>query len=120
MDQRPLGATGLPVSALGFGCGAIGGLMTRGERPEQVRAVERALEAGITYFDTAQSYGNGRSEANLGAALTELDAHDRVIVGTKVNVLQLPDTGDLTEAMCTAVTESLGRLQRDFVHILHL
>ena len=120
MELRPLGDTGLRVSALGFGCGAIGGLMVRSERAEQVRALGRALDAGITYFDTAQSYGDGRSEENLGAALAELGAQDRVVVGTKVNVLQLPQTGDLTAALCESVAGSLRRLRREFVHVLHL
>ena len=69
MQQRVLGKTGIRVSALGFGAGAIGGLLVRGDRPEQTRVVARALDAGITYFDTAPSYGDGRSEENLGAIL---------------------------------------------------
>ncbi len=55
MQQRDLGKTGLRVSALGFGTGAIGGLFVRGDPAERRRAVARALEAGITYFDTAPS-----------------------------------------------------------------
>ena len=47
------GRTGLQVSILGFGCGAVGGLMVRGTPADQERAVARALEAGINYFDTA-------------------------------------------------------------------
>ena len=62
MEYRTLGRTGLRVSVLGFGCGAIGGLLTKGNVDEQRRTVERAIEAGITYFDTAQAYGNGRSK----------------------------------------------------------
>ena len=53
MEYRTLGNTDLRVSALGFGCGAIGGLMVLGDQPTRLRAVERAVEAGITYFDTA-------------------------------------------------------------------
>jgi ribonuclease Z len=74
MNQRPLGSTGLTVSELGFGCGSVGGLMVRGDPADQRRAVARALDAGITYFDTAPSYGDGRSEENLGRALHDLDA----------------------------------------------
>src|SRR5579859_2079999 len=94
MEQRDLGLTGLRVSALGFGCGAVGGLMVRGEPDEQRRAVTRAIEAGITYFDTASLYGNGRSEENLGRVLRELGAWDRVVVGTKVRLT----TADLSDA----------------------
>src|SRR5690242_14036804 len=86
MDLRALGTTGLTVSALGFGCGSIGGLMVRGEPAAQRAAVARALDAGITYFDTAPQYGDGRSEENLGRTLRDLGAWDRVVVGTKVRL----------------------------------
>ena len=54
MDKRRFGRTGLDVSLLGFGCGAVGGLMIKGTAADQERAVGRALELGINYFDTAQ------------------------------------------------------------------
>src|SRR5687767_7287340 len=72
MEQRTLGRTGLRVSALGFGCGDVGGLIVRGTPAERERAVARAHEAGINYFDTAASYGNGESEKNLGVTLRAL------------------------------------------------
>ncbi len=59
MEMRTFGRTGLQVSILGFGCGAVGGLMVRGAPADQERAVARALEAGVNYFDTAAMYGNG-------------------------------------------------------------
>ena len=59
MELRKLGRTGLPISVLGYGCGAVGGLMVNGQAAEQERSIARALELGITYFDTAPSYGNG-------------------------------------------------------------
>ena len=72
MDKRSFGRTGLKVSQLGFGCGAVGGLMVRGSAADQERAVARAVEAGITFFDTAPSYGDGASETNLGRVLGKL------------------------------------------------
>ena len=57
---------------MGFGCGAVGGLMVRGTPADQERAVARAVELGINYFDTAASYGNGESEKNLGRVLAKL------------------------------------------------
>ena len=54
MDKRRFGRTGLDVSLLGFGCGAVGGLMIKGTAADQERAVGRALELGINDFDTAQ------------------------------------------------------------------
>ena len=50
MQMRRLGRTGLDVSVLGFGCGAVGGLMVKGDAGDQERAVARALELGINYF----------------------------------------------------------------------
>src|SRR3954463_14484348 len=93
MEYRPLGNTGVTVSALGFGCGAVGGLMTRGDAADQRAAVARAIEGGVTYFDTAQQYGDGRSEENLGRVLRELGASNRVIVGTKL-LLRRSEFGD--------------------------
>jgi len=119
MEQRALGRTGLRVSALGYGAGSIGGLMVRGDSAEQTRAVGRALEAGITYFDTAPSYGDGRSEENLGRALRELGAWDRVVVGTKVNL----EPGDLDHpeaAIRRSLEASLRRLGRDSVDLFQL
>ena len=85
MEQRQLGRTGLKVSVLSFGCGAVGGLMTRGEPRDQERAVARALELGITYFDSAALYGNGASETNLGRVLAKLRPSP-IIVATKVRI----------------------------------
>ena len=59
MQKRRLGRTGLEVSILGYGAGAVGGLFTKGAAADQERAVARAIDAGINYFDTAALYGNG-------------------------------------------------------------
>ncbi len=114
-----LGRTGLRVSALGFGCGAVGGLMVRGERNEQVRSVARALEAGITYFDTAPSYGDGASERNLGHALVTLGAAGQVVVGTKVR-LATSELDRPAGAVRHSLEASLDRLGLDHVDVVHL
>jgi aryl-alcohol dehydrogenase-like predicted oxidoreductase len=119
MEQRPLGTTGLAVSALGYGSGAIGGLFTKGAPDEQERAVARALNAGITYYDTAPSYGNGASEENLGRVLQALNPGDRAIIGTKVR-LSTEDLKDPVAAIQLSIEESLRRLQRDSVDLLQL
>ena len=72
MEMRTLGRTGVKVSVLGFGCGAVGGMMVKGSPADQERAVARALEASVTFFDTAPMYGNGASETNLGRVLAKL------------------------------------------------
>lgn len=119
MEQRPLGTTGLTVSALGFGCGAVGGLMVGGDPAEQRQAVARALDAGITYFDTAASYGDGLSEAHLGAVMRDLGAWSKVIVGTKFR-LRPEDLGNPAVAVRASLEASLKRLGRDNVDVLHL
>jgi aryl-alcohol dehydrogenase-like predicted oxidoreductase len=119
MEQRPLGSTGITVSALGFGCGAVGGLFTRDAFDEQVAAAKRALDAGVTYFDTAAMYGNGASEQNLGRVLRELGAWDSVAVGTKVR-LTAEELADPATAVRRSLTNSLSRLGRDRVDLLQL
>jgi aryl-alcohol dehydrogenase-like predicted oxidoreductase len=119
VQQRSFGKTGLTVSALGFGCGAVGGLMTRGDPDDQVAAVRRALDAGITYFDTASMYGEGRSEENLGRALRTLGAWDRVVVGTKVR-LNEADLTDPAQSVRASIVASLHRLGRQRIDLLQL
>ena len=116
MEQRTLGRTGLKVGALGFGCGDVGGLIVRGTAAERERAVSRALDAGVNYFDTAASYGNGESERNLGATLRALRV--RPYVGTKVRVP--PEAGDTAAAVIDGVEASLERLGMDGVDLVQL
>ncbi len=117
MDQRPLGRTGLRVSALGFGCGNVGGLMIRGTPAERERALGRALELGINYFDTAPSYGDGVSERQLGQALRAVGASP--LVGTKFRV-DREDLGDVAGAVRRSLDASLGRLGLERVDLLQL
>src|SRR3954451_8272803 len=114
VEKRRFGRTDLGMSLLGFGCGAVGGLMVNGDPADQERAVARALELGINYFDTAQMYGNGESERNLGRVLKALKPD--VYVGTKV---RLPPTerGQIGQAIAASLDASLHRLQRDSVEL---
>lgn len=118
MDTRPFGRTGMRLSIMGFGCGAVGGLMVRGSPGDQERAVARALEAGVNYFDTAVQYGNGESEKNLGRVLRQLKPPN-VFVGTKVR-LPVEDRGRIGDAIAQSLDASLARLQLDRVDIFHL
>jgi aryl-alcohol dehydrogenase-like predicted oxidoreductase len=117
MEYRTLGKTGLRVSALGFGCGTVGGLIIREEPQTRVRAVARAIEAGINYFDTASMYGNGQSEQNLGQVLNELKPD--VYVGTKVRI-RPEEMGDLRGAIHRSVEASLTRIGREQVDLIQL
>ena len=117
MQMRAFGRTGLQLSVLGFGCGAVGGLMVRGDPADQERTVARALAAGVNYFDTAVQYGNGLSETNLGRILKKLKPAN-VVVGTKV---RLPDGETrIGDAIAKSLEASLGRLQMDHIDIFHL
>ncbi len=117
MERRTLGRTGLRVSALGFGCGNVGGLMVRGTAADQERAVARALELGINYFDTAPSYGDGESERNLGRVLRTL--RPDVFVGTKFRI-QPDERGRVAEAVAASLEASLRRLGLERVDLLQL
>ncbi|MGQ0579293.1 MAG: aldo/keto reductase [Betaproteobacteria bacterium] len=116
METRLLGKTGLKVSVLSFGCGAVGGLMVKGAPADQERAVARAMEFGINYFDTAPSYGNGESERNLGRVLKALK-WPKVHVGTKVF---LEKTGDIGKFVADSMNASLKRLALDSVDLYQL
>jgi aryl-alcohol dehydrogenase-like predicted oxidoreductase len=117
MEMRTFGRTGLQVSIFGFGCGAVGGLMVRGTPEDQERAVARAVEAGVNYFDTAAMYGNGESEKNLGRVLAKLKPD--VVVGTKVRIPSA-DFGRIGAAVTESLEASLRRMGREQVDIFHL
>lgn len=117
MERRRLGRTGLQISVLGFGAGAVGGLMTKGAAAEQERAIGRAVDAGINYIDTASIYGNGESERNLGRVLKSLKPD--VYLGTKVR-LKAADRSRVAEFVAQSMDESLKRLQRDHVDLFQL
>jgi aryl-alcohol dehydrogenase-like predicted oxidoreductase len=117
MEKRRLGRTGLEVSVLGFGCGAVGGLMIKGSPADQERAVARALDLGINYFDTAAMYGKGESERNLGRVLKNLKPE--LYLGTKVRV-PAAERRNIAAAVTASLEASLGRLQLDHVDLFQL
>ena len=117
MQLRNLGKTGLTVSTLGFGCGNVGGLIIRGTPTDRERAVARAIELGINYFDTAPSYGDGQSEQNLGQVLKALKP--KVYVGTKFRI-DPNDLADIPGAVARSLDASLRRLGLERVDLLQL
>ena len=118
VGTHPFGPDATPLPVLGFGCGSVGGLMVRGTRVEQERAVARAVEVGVNYFDTAASYGDGASERHLGGALRTIGSPD-VAIGTKVG-LRPAEFGRIGDTVTESLHASLRRLQRDHVDIFHL
>ncbi len=127
---RTLGRSGVAVSALGLGCWAIGGEWTFEGKPagwgkidddESVRAIHRALDLGITFFDTADVYGCGHSERVLGRALA--GRRDKVVIATKFGNVFDEQTRqgagqNLTPAYIQAACEnSLLRLGTDYIDL---
>ena len=117
MNTNRFGSTDLQVSELGFGCGAVGGLMVLGDHKEMLSAVEYAIDSGINYFDTARMYGDGLSEIHTGALLRELDRTD-LLVGTKVRISG-PEFEEISGTVSDQIDNSLKRLGLDTIDILY-
>ena len=117
MEYTQLGRTGLTVSRAGFGGGGIGQVWGPTNEQEAIAAVHRALELGVTFFDVAPSYGDGKAEEALGKALE--GRAESVVVATKVR-LRADDMDDIDGAVRRSVDASLRRLRRDAVDVLHV
>src|SRR5438045_7473555 len=81
MRSRRLGKTGVEVSEIGFGAWAIGGSWGKDDDTESLAAMHAAVDAGITFFDTADVYGDGRSEKLIAQLLRDRD--ETLTVATK-------------------------------------
>ncbi|HWL43405.1 MAG TPA: aldo/keto reductase [Ilumatobacter sp.] len=136
---RPLGRSGIEVSALGMGCWAIGGPWTFNGGPagwsevdddESVRAIRRAIELGVTFFDTAANYGAGRSERVLARAIA--GRRDEVVIATKfgyavdeprrdvVHYDADENDSDVAARLRDDVLASLRRLDTDYIDLYQL
>ncbi|MFB6136882.1 MAG: aldo/keto reductase [Halobacteriaceae archaeon] len=128
MNYRELGDSGVEVSTVGFGGWVVGTDWWGDRGPDEAAAlVEAALDAGVTYFDTGDVYGHGRSEELLGDLLA--DHREAVTLATKVgyDFYDNPQAGhgELPKQMNrsyleTAVERSLDRLGTDHVELLQL
>src|SRR5881392_3169206 len=131
MEYRELGKTGIRVSAIGFGGWAIGGAADASGAPlgwgrtsdeDSLAAIRRARELGVTFFDTADSYGFGRSESLLGIVLSR--TRQDVVLATKVGVVR-GSTGELKKDFSRqhifhAVDGSLKRLRTDYIDLYQM
>ena len=81
MESRRLGKSGLAASEVGFGAWAVGGSWGETDDGESLAAMHAAVDAGVTFFDTADVYGDGRSERLIGRLLRERD--EPLVVATK-------------------------------------
>ncbi len=119
------------VSVLGLGCGGFGGigsapeLFGKGEDQQTAMALmDRAWEAGINYFDTANSYGGGASETFIGSWLASRKVRDQLVLSTKVRNRMGPgpnDAGLSRRHILQQVEASLRRLQTDYIdlYVIH-
>jgi aryl-alcohol dehydrogenase-like predicted oxidoreductase len=119
VHYRPLGTTGLQVSALGFGAANLGGIYGPLDEQEGIRAVRRAFDLGVTLFDTSPYYGTTRSETVLGRALKGLP-RDRYVLSTKCGRYDVADFDFTPARLVKSLDESLARLQTDHVDVLLL
>ena len=117
METNRFGSTELKISELGFGCGAVGGLMVSGDHKEMMAAVEYAIDSGVNYFDTARMYGDGLSEIHTGAVLRELGKTD-LFVGSKVRIADR-EFENIKKAVSAQIDNSLRRLGLDTIDIVY-
>ena len=122
MQLRPLGRTGLNVSAVGFGGSSLGSVFRPVSPAEADATVRAALEAGINYFDTAPYYGATTAESALGRALAGVP-RDRYILGTKAGRYGRAPVKvfDFSAArMVRSVDESLARLGCGHIDVIQV
>jgi aryl-alcohol dehydrogenase-like predicted oxidoreductase len=130
IEPRTLGRSKIAVSAVGMGCWAIGGPAWRDGNPigwgqvddhESIRAIQRALELGVTFFDTANIYGAGHSERVLGRALA--GRRDSVVIATKFGNLfdeerkQAVGHSAEPQSIREQCEASLRRLQSEYIDL---
>nr|WP_281416741.1 aldo/keto reductase [Actinocrinis puniceicyclus] len=128
MQYVKLGSTGLDVSRLCVGCMSFGDRARGGHQwvldEEASRAmIKRALEAGVNFFDTANSYSGGSSEEITGRALRDFARRDEIVLATKVYfpARRGPNIGGLSrKAIFTEIDNSLRRLGTDYVDLYQI
>jgi L-galactose dehydrogenase len=116
MVTRRLGTSDVIVSRIGLGTAAFGGIFGARDPEAAKRAIRHALDSGITVIDTAPSYGNGRAETIVGAALR--GRRDEVVVSTKVGCYAEDDFDFTERRIRDGLAASLKRLRTDYVDVL--
>ncbi len=122
LEKRTLGKSNIDVTKIGIGLWAVGGASWgTTDDAESLRAIDAALDAGITFFDTADVYGTGHSEELLGRAMQ--GRRDKFIVATKIGWLgfdgeQQRSAYDTVEKLVAGVESNLRRLRTDYVDVI--
>lgn len=121
MKTRSLGRQGLTVSEIGLGCMGMSHAYGTPDDAESLATIDRALELGVNFFDTAEVYGPWKNEELLGRAFK--GRRDRVIIATKFGMLirdgRIAGTDSRPEHIREVVEASLGRLQTDYIDLLY-
>ncbi|MGW8184305.1 MAG: aldo/keto reductase [Burkholderiales bacterium] len=117
MKHRTFGRTGIQVSEVVFGGGAVGGILVHKDDATKREAIRRALAGGINWIDTAAQYGDGKSEQALGWLLPEAGAPP--YLSTKFN-LDVGNLRDMPLQIEERLMASLTRLKRSSVDLLQL
>ena len=121
MDYRSLGRTGVKVSPLCLGCMMFGG---KTEEAPSMDIIDRAIDAGINFLDTANVYSRGRSEEVTGAALKRNGQRQRIVLATKVHGKMADDDpnmeGNSRRHIIAQCEASLRRLQTDYIDLYQI
>jgi L-galactose dehydrogenase len=112
------GQDGVSVSAVSFGTAPLGDMFGTADEQRAHETVGRALDAGITFFDSSPYYGNGLAEQRLGEALAR--HRDQVLIGTKAGRYGFDDFDFSPSRIRTSLEESLRLLRTDYVDVLQL
>ena len=126
MEYRILGKTGLKISAIGFGAWAIGGNMWGPQDDnDSIAALNKAIDLGVNFIDTAAAYGNGHSEKIIGKVLKT--RKEKIYIATKIPPLMWPPSPDThakdafpKEKIISSVEQSLKNLQVDCIDLIQL
>lgn len=116
MQYRDFGTTGLKISELVFGGGAVGGLLITQDDEYKRQAIARALESGINWIDTAPSYGQGKSEEALGWLLQDVEKPPYISTKFTIDTRNPDIYGQIEQSL----NQSLQRLKRQKVTLLQL
>lgn len=120
MKYRTLGKNGLKISAIGLGCMTIGRDYSNDSKEEAIKIIRRACDMGVTMFDTAELYSDGKNESLVGEALKPV--RDKVTIATKCGVRFINGhmvMNSSPEIIRESVEGSLKRLQTDYIDLYY-